>query len=348
MQNQPTLIPAPRLLLLALCCILLLPAAWADSCTTEGQMTATQRDDVSRVAKLLVSDVQNGDMQGLRNDTLPAVANDFTGIANSANALKPQIQQAGITVDAIFLFDASQANAQGNQFFCTPSGSTMTIVLNFSGLPPGKYALAILHATGVQKPQQISLILSQDQGGQWKLAGFFSKPMMLADHNGVWYWAHARQYQQQKDEWAAHFYYQIASFLVIPADFITSPNVDKLRREASEVHPQNLPADQPVTIQANGQPYQISKVDFTADLGPLDCVIHYNPSPQQAADLRNPVQARQQVVNLMKSILTMHPGLRTAFHGLWVYADSNGATLFALELPMDQIMPGGPPNSVGE
>jgi hypothetical protein len=53
-------------------------------------------------------------------------------------------------------------------------------------------------------------------------------------------------------------------------------------------------------------------------------------------------------VNLMKSILTMHPGLRTAFHGLWVYADSNGATLFALELPMDQIMPGGPPNSVGE
>lgn len=310
-------------------------------------MTAPQRDGVSRAAKLLVGDVQNGDLQGLRNDTLPAVAADFTGIANSANALKPQIQQAGVTVDALFLFDATQPSAQGNQFFCTPNGSTMTIVLNFSGLPPGKYALAILHATGVPKPQQISLILSPGQDGQWKLAGFFAKPMMLAGHNGIWYWAQARQYAQHKDEWAAYFYYQIASFLTIPADFITSPNVDKLRRESSEVHAQNLPTDHPVSLQVNGAPYQIAKVDFSADLGPLDCVIHYTPDPQQAAELRNPVTARRQVVSLMNSILTMHPGLRTAFHGLWVYADSNGATLFALELPMNQIT-GAPSNSMGE
>lgn len=333
--------------LFGLAVLLLISPAWGDSCTTEGQMTAAQRDGVSQVAKLLVSDMQNGDMQGLRNDTLPSVASDFTGIANSANALKPQIQQAGITVDALFLFEATQASAQGNQFFCSPNGSTMTIVLNFSGLPAGKYALAILHATGVPKPQQISLILAQGQDSHWRLAGFSAKPMMLADHNGVWYWAHARQYAQQKDEWSAYFYYQIASFLVIPADFITSPNVDKLRRESSGVHPGNLPTDHPVTMQVNGVPYQIAKVDFSADLGPLDCVIHYNPDPQQAAELRNPVTARRQVVSLMNSVLSMHPGLRNAFHGLWVYADSNGATLFALELPMNQIT-GAPANSVGE
>lgn len=347
MQYNRTSAPAVYLLLLALAVLLSLPSAWADSCTTQAAMSPIQRDAVTRVAKLLVGDVQNGDLQGLRNDTLPAVAADFSGIANSANALKPQIQQAGITVDAVFLFDASQPSAQGNQFFCTPNGSTMTIVLNFSGLPQGHYALAILHATGVPKPQQISLILSPGQDGQWKLAGFFAKPMMLADRNGIWYWAHARQYAQQKDEWAAYFYYQIASFLVVPADFITSPNVDKLHRESSGVHPENLPTDHPVTLQVNGAPYQVSKVDFSADLGPLDCVIHYNPDPQQAAQLRNPVTARQQVVSLMNSVLTMHPGLRTAFHGLWVYADSNGATLFALELPMNQIN-GGPQNSVGE
>lgn len=347
MQTVRTSGPAGRILLALLTAILLVPAARADSCTTEAQMTGTQREDVSRAAKLLVGDVQNGDMTGLRNDTLPAVAADFTGIANSADALKPQIQQAGITVDAIFLFDASQASAQGNQFFCTPSGSTMTIVLNFNGLPPGKYALAILHATGVPKPQQISLILAAGQGGQWKLAGFFSKPMILADHNGIWYWEHAREFARQRDQWAAYFYYQIATFLVVPADFLTSPNVDKLRREAGQVHPQNLPTDQPVSIQVSGASFQIAKVDFSADLGPLDCVIHYNPNPQQVAELRNPVEARRQVLALMNSVLASHPGLRSAFHGLWVYADSNGATLFALELPMNQIS-GGPSNTVGE
>lgn len=331
-----------RLVMLALASALAFPA-YGDSCMTQGQMTATQRDDLSHAAKMLVSDIQNGDLAGLRNDTLPAVAADFTGIANSANTLKPEIAQAELTVDALYAFDASApatgAQATGNQFFCTPSGATMTVVLNFNGLPAGKYGLAIVHATGVQKPQQISLILGQD-AGQWKLGGLFSKPMMLAGQNGVWYWSHAREYAQRKQDWAAYFYYQIASFLVEPADFLSSPNVDKLRREAGAVKPQNLPADQPVTVYVDGMPFQVTHVDTSADLGPLDFVVHYNPNPQEAAELRDPVQARKQVVDLMSGLLAMHPGLREAFHGLWVYADSGNATLFALELPMTQI-PGG-------
>lgn len=332
-----------RLALVALAAALALPAAWGDGCTTQAQMTQAQRDDYSRVARLLVSDVQNGDLQGLRQDTLPAVAADFSGIANSANALKPMIQQAGLTVDVLFGFEAGQAaaGAQGSQFFCSPPGSTMTVVLNFSTLPPGKYVLAIVHATGVPKPQQISLILAQGTDGQWKLAGIFSKPMMLAGQNGVWYWARAREYAQRKQDWPAYFYYQIASFLVEPDDFVTSPNVDKLRREAGEVHPSSLPSEQPITVYANGMPFQVTHVDTSAELGPLDFVIHYNPSPQQAAQLGNPVQARQQVMALMEGILAAHPGMRDAFHGLWVYADQGNATAFALELPMGQIPGGG-------
>jgi hypothetical protein len=320
-------------------------SAWGDACLTQSQMTAAQRADVVHAAQMLVSDAQNGDLQGLRADTLPSVAADFSGIANSAQTLKPLIAQAAITVDAVYAFDAAApaAGAQaptGSQFFCTPTGATVTVVLNFSALPTGKYALAILHATGVPKPQQVSLILAQDTTGQWKLAGFFSKPLMLAGQNGVWYWIHAREFAQKKQEWPAYFYYQIASFLVEPADFLSSPNVEKLRREAGQVHPENLPSDQPVTVNVDGLPFAIAHVDTSADLGPLDFVIHYNANPTEAAQLRDPVSARKQVVDLMSGLLTMHPGMREAFHGMWVYADSGSATLFALELPMDQI-PGG-------
>ena len=115
MQSERSLKRTGRLSLLALAGALIIPAAYCDSCITQAQMTAAQRDDYSRVARLLVSDVQNGDTQGLRRDTLPAVAADFSGIANSAEALKPQIQQAGLTVDALFGFEAAQqaAGAQG-------------------------------------------------------------------------------------------------------------------------------------------------------------------------------------------------------------------------------------------
>ena len=342
MERQRKLRLGARLLLLALAGGLAIPAAHGDSCTTQAQMSAAQRDDFARVARMLVSDVQNGDVQGLRDDTLPSVAANFAGIANSADALKPLIQQAGLTVEALFAFDAAQAagSTQAAQFFCSPPGSTLTVVLNFSGLPSGKYALAIVHATGVPKPQQISVILAQTPEGQWKLAGIFSRPLMLAGRNGVWYWSQARQYAQRKQDWAAWFYYQIASFLVEPADFLSSPNVDKLNREAQQVHPQNLPSGQPVSVEINGSPFEITRVDTSAELGPLDFVIHYNPNVAQAAQLRDPVAARQQVVALMSGMLAMHPGLRDAFHGLWVYADSGNATAFALELPMNQI-PGG-------
>jgi hypothetical protein len=335
-----------------LAAVLAVPAAQGDSCLTQSQMTETQRNAVAQAARMLVSDAQNGDLQGLRDDTLPSVAADFSGIANSAQVLKPQIAQAALTVDAVYSFDAAQPAAgaqpaQGTQFFCSPAGSTLTVVLNFSTLPPGKYALAIVHATGVPKPQQVSLVLAQTPTGQWKLAGFFSKPLMLAGENGVWYWSRAREFAQKKQDWPAYFYYEIASFLVQPADFLSSPNVEKLRREAGQVHAQNLPGDQPVTVYVDGLPFAIARVDTSADLGPLDFVVHYDANPQEAAQLRDPVSARKQVVDLMSGLLAMHPGMRDAFHGMWVYADSGNATVFALELPMGQIPGGAGPSGLG-
>lgn len=337
-----------RIALLALAGAMLAPAASADPCTLQAQMTPAQRQQYQQAARTMIGEVQSGDMTGLRNDTLPAVAADFTGIERSAQALQPLIQQAGITVNDLIAFDAG-GQGQGAQFFCTPPGSTMTIVLSFPSLPQGHYVLAILHATGVPKPQQIALILAQSPQGQWQLAGFFAKPLMFAGQDGVWYWRHARQYAQNHDQWAAWFYYQIASSLVAPVNFLSSPNLQKLHTEAQQVQPSNLPGQQPVTFSANGQSFQITRLDTSTALGPLDFVIHYTPDPAEAAQLRDPTQARQQVLQLMSGILAVHPGLRQAFHGLWVYADSNGATLFALELPMSQI-PGGTPggNSAGE
>ncbi|TCK72807.1 hypothetical protein [Acidipila rosea] len=342
MQRDQTLRHAVRLLVLALAGALVLPVAYGDSCTMQSQIPSAQREELSRVARTLVGEVQSGDLQGLRNNTLASVAANFDGIAHSAEALKPLIQQAGITVDQLFAFEATQApqGTLGSQFFCSPVNSSMTVVLNFSTLPPGKYVLAILHATGVPKPQQISLILAESPEKQWKLAGFFTKSLMLAGQNGLWYWTHAREYAQQKLEWPAWFYYQIAEFLVDPVDFLSSPNMEKLKHEADEIRPKDLPDDKPVMLQMNGTSFEVTKVDASAELGPLDFVVHYTPSDAQSAQLRDPVAARKQAIDVMTGLLAQHPGLRQAFHGVWVYADAKDVTVFALELPMDQI-PGG-------
>jgi hypothetical protein len=318
----------------------LTPAALAATCTTQSQMTAAQRDSLAGAARKLAGMVQRGDVAAAKADTLPAVAANFDGIAASITALHPDVAQATIVVYDLYALDASTEPAGGGQtdFYC---GSPV-VVLNFTGLPPGKYGLAIVHATGVPKPQQMALIFSETAPNQWQLAGFVAKPMTQAGHDGLWYWTQGRSYAQKKMNWNAWFYLQTAAALLNPADFVASPNLGKLQQEADKVRPAGIPAGQPITLTADGQTYSITGLTPAAEFGPLDLAIDYAPNPTQAAQLRDPVAARRQAVAIMQGLLTEHPELREAFHGLWVRADANNAMIYSLELPMNQITPATP------
>jgi hypothetical protein len=328
----------PRALVLLLFAAIPL-TAMATACKTQSQMTAAQRDALSNVARNLISNVQSGDVQTMRANTIPAVAADFSGIASSAETLKPMLQQAVITVDSLYTLDAT-ADAPGaarTDFYC----GTPVVVLNFTDLPPGSYALAILHATGVPKPQQISLILSETPDHRWMLGGFFSKPMMQAGHDGLWYWVSARKFAQRNMNWDAWFYYRTAADTLDPVDFLSSPNLDKLQQEEQKVHPNNLPTvQQSLMIGGQGSVFQVTSIDTTVTFGPLDLEVHYIPSESQAAQLADPPTARKQVTAVMTALLALHPEFESAFHGIWVQADRGSSSLFSLELPMDQIVPG--------
>lgn len=338
------------LLLPAAFALSLLPThAGAASCKTQSQMTAAERDALANIAHVLSSEVQTGDSQGLRAHTLPAVASDFAGIAASADALKPLIQQATITVESVYFLDASQepAGAARTDFFC---GSPV-VVMNFTGLPPGVYALAIVHATGVPKPQQISLVLGQGPDQHWMLGGFQGRAMTEAGHDGLWYWTSARKFAQQKMNWDAWFYYKTAAYFLVPNDFLSSPNLEKLQQEQEAVKPAHLPSPgvDPLVLNANGSSYQVTGIDTTSELGGFDLEVQYSPDPTQAAQLRNPPAARKQVTDVMLALVGLHPELQSAFHGIWVHANQGNDSLFSLELPMDQILPGSmtPPLASG-
>jgi hypothetical protein len=318
--------------------VLLTPRANAASCKTESQMTAAERDAMSNTARALVDDVRSGNVQALRANTIPAVAADFGGIAASVNNLTPLVQHAAITVDDLYALDASSepAGVPRTDFYC----GTPVVVLNFTSLPPGKYALAILHATGVPQPQQIALILSETSENHWMLAGFFPRPLIEAGHDGLWYWKQAREYAQKKMNWNAWFYYQTAASLLDPVEFLSSPNLVKLRQEADRIRPGNLPGTQPIMLNAHGGTFDVTALATTGAFGGLDLEVHFIPSAAQLAQLHDPVAARKQVIDIMTGLLALHPELRAAFHGIWVHADQGTASVYALELPMDQIAAG--------
>jgi hypothetical protein len=323
-----------RAALCACACTFLIHCADAASCRTESQLTKSERDTLANSTRSVIRAVQNGDVQNLQANTIPQVAADFGGIASSVQVLTPMVQQATITIYNLYLLDASTdvPSAQQTEFYC----GTPVVVMSFNGLPPGTYALALVHATGVPQPQHISLVLAKNSD-RWMLAGFFAKPMLDAGHDGLWYWNSARAFAQKKMNWDAWFYYHLAASLLEPVDFLTSSNLQKLQSETNQVRPDSLPGPKPLLLNANGSTYEVTGIDTSSALGALDLEVNYVANPAQASQLRNPPAARKQVLDVMSGLLALHPELHDAFHGIWVHANQGQTSLFSLELPMEQI-----------
>jgi hypothetical protein len=306
------------------------------SCKTQGAMTEAERAPIVQAARQIALDVQAGRPADLKTATVPEVAANFNGIAQSAAALAPLISGATITVDSVYILDASDAKPgeEQQQFFCGAPDTSLHATFSIQHLPPGQFAFALIHATGVAKPQQMSLLLqSKNAGGPWLLAGFFPKPLSVAGHDGLWYWKQARLYAQKKQMWNAWLYYSTALYLLQPAGFFSSTNLEKLVDEQQAIRPPDLPDSKTLNLNANGGEYTITALRTDDALGGLDLVAHYNASGNA-----DPVVARTNTIAVMRALLTLHPELRDAFHGLWIFADAKpGGQPFSLEQPMTDL-----------
>ncbi len=306
------------------------------SCKTQAAMNEAERSAIVQAAQQIGRDVQSGRTADLRAATVPDVAAHFDAIANASSALTPLMTGATLTVDAVYRLDAGDAKPgdEQTQFFCDSPDNITHTTFSIQHLPPGQFAFALLHATGVAKPQQLSLLLQQGAAnGPWQLAGFFPKPLAVAGHDGLWYWRQARTYAQQKQGWNAWFYYATASYLLQPAGFFSSTNLEKLNDEQQAARPKDLPGAEPLPVNVDGAIYRVTSLRTDDQLGGLDLVAHY-----AATGTTDPVAARTQTIAVMRGLLALHPELRDAFHGLWVFADpAAGGAPFSLEQPMSAI-----------
>lgn len=309
--------------------------AFGVSCKTQAALTEAERAPIVQAARQIALNVQDGHTADLKTATVPEVAAKFDSIAQAATALTPLISGAAITVDAVYRLDASDAKSgdEQEQFFCDAADNSSHATLTIQHLPAGQFAFAIVHATGVAKPQQIALLLqSLLSGGPWLLAGFFPKPLSVAGRDGLWYWKQARSYADKKQLWNAWLYYSTAVYLLQPAGFFSSNNLERLVDEQQATRPPDLPAGKPLELHAAGTTYTVTSVRTDDALGGLDLVAHYNSTSS------DPVTGREHTIAVMRALLALHPELREAFHGLWVFADPGpGGQAFSLEQPMAEI-----------
>ena len=310
--------------------------AYAVSCSAQGEISAPDREAITAAADPLAAAVfaQNFDL--LHGSLLPAVVADWDGIRAVAQSAGPEVKGGTLHWRNTYLLDATDLKAPADtQFFCTNPDNSLTVTINLHSLPPGRYALLMADFPGAALEGQLAFILGFD--GQWKLGGLFAREGALDGHDGIWYWTQARQQAKQTASWAAWFSYDVARWLLLPVDFISSPNLERLNQEQMRLKASPIDA-MPMTVRGldggpdTGKSWKVTSLRLDTTLHTADLALTY-----EGAGLTEPQAARAEAIGVMSSMLKSHPELRTSFHGMWAYAEKDGKRTFAVELAMHDI-----------
>jgi hypothetical protein len=325
------LLAAPKVILVS--ALALAPvAAAAATCTSQGSMTDQDRGMLSGVALRLAGAVAQQDFGMLQSSLLPAEAGAWDGIRGAAQQAVPVLAGGQIQVRNLYLLDASMLTApQDTQFFCADKSGSMTVTISMPGLPPGKFAIALADATGGQLAGQIGIILGWDTASSsWKLGGLSAHQGIFDGHDGVWYWTRGRALAKS-DPWTAWYSYSAARYLLLPVDFLSSPNLEKLQQEQEQITPSPESAF-PLSLNEGDRIWKIDAIQLDASLREPDLGVAY-----ESTGVTDPAALRTEATAVMSALLKAQPGLRAGFHGLWAYAVNSGKRTPVMELPMAQI-----------
>jgi hypothetical protein len=311
----------------------------ATSCTTQAALQPQDREALTATAGRLAIAVTQQDYAALKTALLPAVAGDWESIRAAAEQAAPLLKGGQIQLRNIYLLDASSLAAPADtQFFCSNATGSLTVTVNMRALPPGRYAVVLADGAGAPLAGQLGFILAWDASGakpEWKLGGFSARPGMLDGHDGVWYWTRARELARtessKNDPWSAWFSYEAARALLLPVDFLASPNLEKLTQEQAQI--KNSPQDAfPDLLPDGPRTWKIVAVHLDPSLLQADLGVLY-----ESTGVTDPAAQRTEAIAVLTALLRKQPALRDNFHGLWAYAMKDGKPAPILELPMAQI-----------
>jgi hypothetical protein len=305
--------------------------ARAVTCTSQAEIPAADRDQIAASALQLAVDIGNRDSSALENALLPSETGSWEAIHAAADQAANFVKGGQMQIRNVYLLDATMLTAPADsQFFCSDSTGSLTVTLTMRSLPPGRYAVVLADAAGAPLAGQLGFILGSAPQG-WKLGGFSARQGAFGGHDGVWYWSQARDAAKGGSDWSAYYLYDTAHYLLVPVDFLSSPNLQKLDQEQSQLT--NSPREAfPVTLTDGPRTWKVDSVGLDTTLNEPDLGVVY-----ESMGVTDPGAARTEAVAVLSALLKAHPDLRQSFHGLWAYAMNGGKRTFAIELPMTQI-----------
>ncbi len=319
---------------------------FAQTCVTQAKMTSGVRDGLSAAALTLAQAVQAVDVTKVQGMTIPEFSNPsaFGPIESLMRSTASRMGNGELRVVQIYELDASSrvtSETSDTDFSCALTGTTSETDFAISGLPRGLYGFAMVEVAG-DHPWLLSFLLRQD-GGVWKLAGFYPRANTAAGHDGEWYWKSARTYAKADELWLAWIFYGQAAELLRPANFVTSTNLDRLFSERRAAAPPELiggiGSNHPLVLRASDGKGGAVEYRFTGisaqgsdDGKELNLILHI-----PADGVSDPAEVIARSKAAAQALLDAHIELRQAFSGVWIFAESEGHEPLVTEQTISNI-----------
>jgi hypothetical protein len=314
-------------------------SAAAQTCQTAADIDPPTRTALESAAQRYFQMAAQGDSASLKQNSIGAVAANFTGIEAAVKENQPAFGGAKATIRPPFLLVAEGADPLPRaEFLCGVFGKlgqtkdSAEFVL--SNLPPGKYGVAILDIkiNDVKSTPAMTLTLILQQiGSDWKLAGFFPRSSEAAGHDAAWFTDRAREFKAKSQTHNAWLYYREAVFLSAPVDIMSTQSTDRLYEEIEKIQPADMPANgNPTDLTVAGKTYHLTALFLLAVGNDLEVVVKY-----QSPDISDTAHTFQENTAVIKTLVAKYPEFREAFSGVVARAvDPSGrdyGTLLAMK-----------------
>lgn len=281
----------------------------AETCMTAEEMDTNTRAALDNTGKRFYGMVVQGDTASLRQNSIPAVANDFGGIEAAVNDNKAILATGKVTSRPPYLLQAGGTQPlQRAEFYCGIFNSPDRVGFVIPNLPPGNYAVVIEDVSTDKGPYTVSFVLQQ-VGQDWKLGGFYVKSGQVGGHDGNWFINKAQDFKNKNQRHNAYFYYWEARELMAPVPFMGTSQLDKLYDASQQVAPADLPTNGPVDlVGSNGKTYKITQM-FPVNVGnELDLVVKY-----QTPSISDTGQTFSDNMAVIRGLVAKYPEYRDGF-----------------------------------
>jgi hypothetical protein len=313
----------------------------AQTCQTSSDLDDASRAPILAAAQRYFDMLAKGDAASLRQNAVPSLASDFSGVESLVKERQPDLAGAPAPSPKFFLLQVEGAAPLPHaEFLCGVFGksgqSANSAAFYLDHLAPASYAVVLFDLSPPHGRTYVSFILQQ-AGSAWKLGGLYVKSAQLAGHDGDWFAARARDYKSKSQLHNAWLYAVEARTLLAPLPFMSTLATDQLDTQLQTLQPPDVPingktTDLPSATPAPGTTYKLIAM-FPAAVGnDLDLIVKY-----QVTDISNTNQAFASNVAVMKTLVAKYPELKDAFAGIVARATDPSAHDYGTLLAMKDI-----------